>query len=232
MDYQLQYFQENPDMHLRDSISKVKQIRQVIPQDIEARSLLDIACGAGLITTELVKILKPKYAEGIDISSRMIKKAKSLDTTRLVRWKKADILKHRIRKKFDIVFCIDILEHIKDDLLFLRRVSQLGRYIVIRTPLEDAFFSRFLRRAGIYDSWKDTENRYGHVHHYNEKVLSKKLKESGFVILKEDSAPMPRRSNFILEIFRLLFYPISIFSMNAMVRISGGFKIYLLEKKR
>jgi|SRR3972149_894015 len=231
MDYQREYIDKNPNMHLHDAKNKAAQIDNIIPSNIMVSSMLDIACGAGLVTIEMTKMIRPKYVVGIDISRKMIRKAGELDKNKIINWKAVDIFKYRHKTKFDLVTCIDIIEHINDDFGFLKKAAGMGKYIVIRTPLEDSLFSKMLRRKKIFDTWKDTEKRYGHIHHYDEKKLLKLIRRSELVVIKETSVPMPRRSKLIWEIFRILFYPISIISMEMMVRISGGFKIYLLSKR-
>jgi len=232
MDYQKEYIEKNPDMHLDDSTLKVKQLCLVIKPSSQISSIIDIACGAGSVTTELVNKFHPREAVGLDISTVMIKKARELDKSKLVNWIKADIFTYKTQHMFDLVTCVDILEHVEDDVAFLKKVSTLGKFVVIKTPLEDSLFNRFLMKFGIFDPWKDTERRYGHIHHYNEDVLNKLIRESGLKVIKSVSVPMPKRSKKRWEFFRLLFYPISTISMNKMVEISGGFKIYLLTDEK
>lgn len=229
MDYQKEYLIKNPNMHLEDSLQKVRQAELVIPPKIKVDSLLDVACGAGMITIEMAKRLKTSNNVGIDISRMMINKAKELDKSKLIDWRVSDIFKYNPKNKFDVVLCMDILEHVKDDLMFLKKVSSLGKYILIKTPLEKSTFSKFLVKFNIYDPWEDTNERYGHVHHYDERDLLVLFSKSNLKVIKSVSVPMPKRSKFVWEIFRLLFYPISLFSMNKMVQISGGFKIIFLE---
>lgn len=229
MDYQEEYIKKNPNMHLEDAEMKVRQVSLVIPENLKIRSLLDVACGAGSITTMLVKQLKPTHALGIDISKAMINKAKELDKERTVEWKASDVFKYKNTKLFDLVLCVDILEHIDDDLKFLKKVSEFGRFILVKTPLERSVFSTLLKNLGILDPWKDTEMRYGHVHHYDENELNSLFQKANLRIVNSISVPMPKRTKFRWEIFRLLFYPISIFSMKRMVEVSGGFKIVLLK---
>lgn len=228
MDYQKEYIEKNPDMHLDDSDLKIRQLCLVIKPSYQIESLLDVACGAGSVTIGLVKKYQPKQAVGLDVSSAMIKKAKELDKDKLVEWIRSDIFTYKHSKKFDLVTCVDILEHIEDDKAFLKRISVLGKYIVVKTPLEDSLFNRFLRKFGIFDPWEDTEKRYGHIHHYNENVLRRMINEGGLKVIESVSVPMPKRSRKIWEFFRLLFYPIALISMDKMVEVSGGFKIYLL----
>jgi len=232
MDYQEEYLRLNPNMHLEDSLAKVKQVLNVIPKGVTFKSMLDVACGAGLITMEVAKELKIQKSVGIDISNKMIEKAKEIDKDNLVQWEVADIFKYKLSSEFDLVLCVDILEHLEDDLGFLEKVSEIGKYAIVKTPLERSLFSRFLVRLRIFDPWEDTKERYGHLQHYDEKSLTSLIAESGFTIEESISVPMPKRSKRVWEFFRLLFYPIVLISMDEMVRTSGGFKILLLESKR
>jgi len=229
MDYQEEYINKNPNMHLEDSLLKLGQISLVIPSSLKVKSLLDVACGAGLITLKMVEKLKSKDNVGIDISRAMINKAKELDKDGVVIWKVTDVFKYNAKNKFDLVICVDILEHVEHDLKFLKKVGQLGRYVVIKTPLEKSTFSKLLVKLKIFDPWKDTEIRYGHIQHYDEKDLNNLFLQCKLKVVDSISVPMPKRSKMIWEIFRLLFYPIAILSMNEMVKISGGFKIVLLK---
>lgn len=71
----------------------------VIKPSCQIESILDVACGAGGVTIELVKKYQPKEVVGLDISSAMIKKAKELDKNKLVGWIRADIFTYKPSKK-------------------------------------------------------------------------------------------------------------------------------------
>ena len=109
------------------------------------------------------------------------------------------------------------------------RIKNFGSKIVMRIPLEDSYLSRIIIRSGIFDVWKDTERRYGHVHHYNEKELRNMFSNCGFDVTASRAYPMAKRSKWVWEILRLILYPISIYSTDLMVQVGGGFKIFYLE---
>lgn len=197
MDYQTEYIQKNPNMHLSDSFEKFSQISKLLGKESKYDSILDVACGGGLVTKELQKRFKPKKIIGIDISRAMIKRAKEYDSENLIKWKVGDIFEYNVKEKFDLVTCVDILEHVDDDLGFLKKVGEMGVSIIIKTPLEDSYFSRLIRKLRIFDTWADTENRYGHIHHYNEKELISLINRSGFKIERSMFVSMPKRSKLI-----------------------------------
>lgn len=75
--------------------------------------ILDIGCGTGYpIDKYLCK--KGHFVTGIDVSSKMIEKAKSLNLTN-AQFEKADILYYKTTKKFDSVIAFDSIWHIDYD---------------------------------------------------------------------------------------------------------------------
>lgn len=228
MDYKNEFIIKNPDFYLLNSRVRLNEILDFIPKEMRFLSMIDIGCGIGFITLELAKILELQYFEGIDISQLMINKARTSDSSKQGTWKRRDLFNYKTKRIFDLVVCNDIIEHIHDDTAFLKKVSSLGKYIFIKTPIENSFFYRLMRKLKLFDNWKSTEERFGHIHHYSEDSLYRLINQCNLRIAKEESLPMHKRSSKILEFFRLFFYPISIFSMRNMVKTYGGFKLILL----
>lgn len=229
MDYQKEYLEKNPGLHLEHASIKKNQIISVLVGFPRSQRILEVGCGAGALMIALAKEFKPRFIEGIDVSWQMINKARELDTEKLVNWRVADIFDYNISEPFDLIVCSDIIEHLKNDAGFLKIIKNFGREIVIRVPLEKSHFSKFLVNANIFNVWKDTEYRYGHIHHYNEEELLKLFGDCGLKIISSRAFPMPKRSRLIWEVFRLLFYPLGIFSVDFMVRLAGGFKVFRLK---
>jgi len=229
MDYQKEYINKNPSLGLEQASLKAKQILGFLG-DIEINSLLDIACGAGGITAILEHELKPKETVGLDISSEMIRVAKSKDTDKAITWLCQDIFNYCPDRKFDLVTCIDIIEHVEDDLRFLKKVSSFGKKVLVKVPMEDSILdNKIIRTLKIRDPWKESENRYGHIHHYNEKQLLELFDKSGFKLIKQGYIPLPKRTLLFYEILRVVFLPIGWFSQRAMANFVGGFKLVLME---
>lgn len=228
MDYNDEYIRKNPNMHIEHSDLKFIQMLNVIPFGSKFNNILDVACGAGIITQHFRDHFTPSYIEGIDISSAMINKARELDTRKSITWRVANIYEYRSDVGFDLIVCADIIEHLQDDSLFASIISKLGKNTVIKIPLEDSYFNRLLRKLRIYDPWKDTELRYGHIHHYNETELDRVFTSNGFKIVNAKFIPMPKRTNIVWEVVRIIFYPLSIISITFMVKFVGGFKVYFL----
>lgn len=229
MDYTREYIIKNPNMHLEHSELKTEQILLVLPKDKKYKRVLDVACGAGQVTLNLEKIIKPENITGIDISELMIEKAKSLDLKNKVSWEIIDIFNFKKDNKFDLIICADIIEHLENDLDFLLHLKKLGKNIILRVPLEDSLINRILMKYKLNDPFKSSYIRYGHIQHYSEESILNLISKSGIKIIKQVEVVMPKRSMFIWEAIRLLLFPISFVSKRLFVNTVGGFKIFLLE---
>lgn len=230
MDYQTEYINKNPQLHLEQSEVKAGQVLNFLGNGT-VNSLLDLACGAGKITTILAENLKSRRTVGLDISKKMIEVAKKTHGTQNIKWIAKDIFTYFPKEKFELVTCIDILEHVEDDLALLLKVRTLGKMVLIKVPMEHSFLeNRIIRASGLRDPWKESEEKYGHIHHYNEQQLNGLFAKAGFKVLKQGYISLPKRSLLFYEVFRIIFLPIGWFSQKAMAKFVGGFKIVLLTE--
>jgi len=127
--------------------------------------ILDAGCGGGSI----INILE-KYGKvfGIDNSKKMVK---------LCRFNQKEVVLGKLEKipfednKFDLVVALEVLEHIKKDLLALKEINRVlkpGGYLFLSVP---AF--KFL--------WGNQDVAANHKRRYSEKQLIKQLNLAGFV---------------------------------------------------
>ena len=226
MDYQHEYIRKNPSLHLEQAKIKADQILKFLG-GMKVGSLIDVGCGAGGITVILKEKLSPVKTIGIDISKTMIDLAKRKNKD--ITWYCGDIFGYKHRDKVDLIIGIDIIEHIQDDIGLLKKMGRIGHKVLIKTPLEDSFLDSKIRKLEINDSWKDSENKYGHIHHYNDKQITKMCKDAGFKIVKSDYLPLPKRSKWLYEILRIIFLPLGWVSKRIVTNFVGGFKIILME---
>jgi hypothetical protein len=76
-----------------------------------------------------------------------------------------------LAQKSDMVTCIDVLEHIPDDMAALGNLlSMTGKYMILSVPIGPLF--------------PVEAERFGHVHGYSRAELETKLRQAGFKILK------------------------------------------------
>ncbi len=103
---------------------------------LKGHKILDVGCGSGDITLELIKVMKVKEAIGIDLTEESIEtcKRKGIDA------RKVDVEKDRLPFEdnyFDVVFCLEVIEHLYDPIHLLmetRRILKSGGFLVISTP--------------------------------------------------------------------------------------------------
>lgn len=138
----------------------------------QSKNILDIGCGKLFFFNFLKDTNFNGYYFGIDIQSPP-KLSKTLFKAKTV---KADFLKYPIRSRFDLVVCLWVLEHIKED---DRAISKA---------------SKTLKRGGIFViaapsiwSWPFEFGRHGH-HYYSFAHLEKLTYENGFIILESYSS--------------------------------------------
>lgn len=131
---------------------------------------LDVGCGIGDLSYYLA--LKGWDGAAIDLSKDAIVKAKAI----LINFKQV-LPEHKsldeCKGRFNTVFCLDVLEHIKDDLGALKHIYDLllpEGYLVISVPTN-------LRE------WRWDDDFYGHYRRYSKIEFKEKLCSCGFTPL-------------------------------------------------
>lgn len=117
-------------------------------------SFLDVGCGSGYLDCMLVKGLGLK-GEGVDFSKTALSTAELLK--KYYRLGEQPIFKltssriPRETKRADVVICLEVLEHIKDDEKMLSELIRLSnRFVVISVPAKQHLFSHSDKLAGHY----------------------------------------------------------------------------------
>jgi len=88
--------------------------------------------------------------------------------------KKGDILKYKTSKKYDAVFCFEVLEHIKEDELAISNITKLLK------PNGKFFFSVPAHQR----DWSIIDKTKGHFRRYEREDIERKLKTSGLELIK------------------------------------------------
>lgn len=135
----------------------------------EKGKVLDVGCGTGF----LMKMLSEKLeVYGIDPSSEAIKLAQSKGLKSAIQ---ASIEKIPFPDNyFGVVFCVDVLEHVKNDVKALKemyRVLKPGGIAILNTPAYE-----FL--------WSQHDNSANHYRRYSCESLENKIKATHFKVLK------------------------------------------------
>lgn len=131
-------------------------------------SVLDVGCGVGTLLTEIkdqypqVQLSGTEYTDsGLEIAHKRLPNA---------RLHFLDLSQECLSEQFDLVTCVDVLEHIPDDLAAMNNLRAMtGEYLLIVVPLGPLF---------------EVERvRVGHVHGYSRKEFDAKLRKSNFEVV-------------------------------------------------
>lgn len=141
--------------------------------------ILDLGCGSGLYLDAIVRY-SPGFYLATDISPRFVERLRKRMTARKnCQAERVDFLADEIspvlmNQSFDYVLCFDVIEHIVDDVMALRRI----RDIVLRTG-RGVLFLRVPALPVIYGR---NDEIIGHFRRYTVTALQEALTSAGFEI--------------------------------------------------
>jgi 2-polyprenyl-3-methyl-5-hydroxy-6-metoxy-1,4-benzoquinol methylase len=204
-------------------------------------NVLDLGTGIGSYAFNMARRFKGSNIEGWDISDVKINCANKLCREKNCKnvnfYKKNFLSINKIDTKFDLIVMIDVLEHIKESDLALRRISALlnkGGYFYIHVP-----------RGNQKRIFKQLENweHEGHLHEgFSSEDLKNKLKKLNFKIIKhgqtfgffgklswELNHLMLARSLILASLIYPFLYLLCRFDLK--VKNTDGLAMYLLAKK-
>lgn len=163
-------------------------------------TVLDIGCSWGGSSYYFMKLVN--RIVGVDIDRDSMKDAKEILGKNYYKFapicSDATCLPFK-EETFDIVMCIEIIEHITEDKLFIKelhRVLKKGGYLYLTTPNSSVPPNRF-DPAPLVPKWLKPDpsqldavyGQYGHVRDgYTSVEIENVLEESGFEIEKHDYA--------------------------------------------
>jgi SAM-dependent methyltransferase len=181
-------FRNDPDKREEYAIQvdwKVRKLIQLLPPGFKVKNILEVGCAFGVLLNNLADRLNVNTRIGIDIAGNNIEVAKNLyPRCSFFRGTLEEYLVHSPDEindgRFDILILSDIVEHIPDDLEFLRTVRNATSYVLLNLPLEKSFKTRN-RNYGENDL-------SGHLHCYDEDDARQLVTTAGFEVVKSFTA--------------------------------------------
>lgn len=114
--------------------------------ELTGKKVLDVGCGGGILTESMAKV--GALAKGIDLSEKALKVADlhSLETGIQVQYEyiSAENLANKEAGQYDVVTCMEMLEHVPDPLSIIQACTQLVK------PGGKVFFSTLNRNPKSY----------------------------------------------------------------------------------
>lgn len=216
-----------------------KIILNIIEKYLRSTSLkvLDIGCGAGTISFYIAN--RGNRVVGIDIAKKAIhacnQSAKILSLNNLVKFRNIMFPEKVPSEKFDLVICSEVIEHIRNDDLAIRKIYTVLNYgglLILSTPSKNAP----LYKLGLV---KDFDKRVGHLRRYSVRELSNLCKKNGFKILETKKTEGILRNFLFLNpiagkfIRFIKFFLVDIVSFldNVSLRLFGESQLFVVAQK-
>ncbi len=223
-----EYLEKNPTWHVEDSAWKARQIIKILNKNnIQPKSICEVGCGAGEILNQLyLKMPEDTVFAGYEISPQAFDLCKKRAKERLSYYLR-DLLQDK-EAFFDVVLCIDVLEHLEDYFAFLRNLKGKGQYKIFHIPL-DLSVQTVLRSFPILSA----RNSVGHIHYFTKEIAIEILKDTSYEILDyfytAGSIDLPAKSlkSLLAKFPRKVLFKLS---KDMTVRILGGYSLLILTK--
>lgn len=144
--------------------------------------VLDIGCGTG--TLSLYLAARGNFVVGIDVSKKAIaiciRNANNLNLSRNISFLVSNFPHSSFKKKFDLVICSEVIEHIEHDTVALKKIYELLNpkgIVILSTPSLNAP----LYRLGLL---KNFDTNVGHIRRYTVQDLIVLSEKNKFKILE------------------------------------------------
>ncbi len=156
--------------------------RRILPHiSGKYKSILDAGCGPGVFSFTLAKFLPQSAITGIDVDQNLLERNKTIAQKSKLRncsFIYQDINMMSFKEQYDLVLCVDNLEHIEDDQNALKNfynALQYGGDLILHVP---AYYRRWL-----FFRWAVNFDVDGHFRPgYTKEALEEKIKLAGFTV--------------------------------------------------
>lgn len=155
------------------------------------KSILEIGCGYGQNLAEMMCSTKAAYGLGVDISQSAVDFANShyrQNSTKFIHIDTVDINEtvnriHSIHPEpFDLLLLFDLLEHIPRPKTFIRNIASLGKYFLIKLPIENCILSNYLLPERM-KSFPGAKHPDGHLREFTVNDVHHFVASLGFIPL-------------------------------------------------
>lgn len=167
----------------RSAKQKVDTVCRLLARNrVQPETILEIGCGTGAVVAELQqrKIAQSYYA--VDYSSEAIEfLKKNIPNVHTVVGDVMDCSEFFSGKKFDVIICSHVLEHLEEPEAFLASLSNLEwKHLCVEVPLENLYFGRI--KARFQDR---SRHPAGHVQFFDKSAFLQMFSGTGLNIMDE-----------------------------------------------
>ena len=221
-----QYGERNPSWHEEDAEQKAWVIAEMLgSSSVNPRTIVDVGCGTGGVLLHLKRTLDAQGLtevcyDGWDVASEPIRRARDRQGPS-VRFHEGDFLASEGHA--DVLLCLDTVEHVADDVGFLRGLSSRADTFVFRLPLDLSALD-VLRPHRMLAARKN----WGHRHPYSRVLALSVLEEAGYEVGAECFHRVGGPLGGLDGIRRAAFKV----APHATVRLMGGYSLVVLATPR
>lgn len=149
-------------------------ILRLVNNQSDIDTFFDVGCGAGELACTLAE--RGKKGLAVDFSEKAIATAESIRKSRGIKKSSLDFrlggLENAKGKKFDVVSCFEVLEHIENDEELLKNlIKHSNKYVLVSVPAKQK----------LYDA---SDKAVGHFRRYEKSELLKMLKKHDLEVVE------------------------------------------------
>lgn len=151
------------NVHIGERIRAANVHRVLRSHDLSDCAILDAGCGKGVLSFDLARRFPEAKIVSIDLDPKLIQRAKIVMAKRKIgniNFDFKDILHLDKTEQFDLIMCVDVLEHIENDVEAVRNLSnsvKKGGILVLHVP------QKFQRHPVRNMEWKGYHVREGYT---------------------------------------------------------------------
>ena len=174
----LEYLKFNKTWHTEDSKYKSSLVIDAIKKNnIDFSAVVDLGCGAGLVTQLLAKHYPHKSFIGYEISPEAYYFVRQREKLKNLNFSNKNFFKSG--KRCNLVICLDVFEHVEDYYGFLRSLKNKSNKFIFNIPLD--MNAMKILTSGIEYARKEV----GHLHYFSRYSALETLKDCGYNIKSE-----------------------------------------------
>lgn len=202
----------------------------------ENSKVLDIGCSVGFDCFELAKRFNCRIT-GVDCDNESIRLATSIKSAfqnNKIGFVNANIEEVDLGGQFDVIYTLEVLEHIKDDkklIRFLYNLLKRGGYLLISVPYHE-HTEEYAEKRFSFEASEETKQHFEGGFHwrsgYNEETLVRLVEGCGFDV---KSIHYVYALELEQEIYGPLWFVVS-YVLSIFVRLGEKKKIIIEAQKR
>ena len=222
-----EYIKKNPLYHVEDSPWKAQQILKMLNRhNLQIASVCEVGCGAGEVIRQLQLLVPGEIAfHGYEISPEAFNLCRQRENQRLHFY--CEDLLSITTQCFDLLLCIDVVEHVEDYIGFLKRLRQRAKYKIFHIPL-DISVQTVLRCTPILQG----RATVGHLHYFTKETALLTIQDAGYEVVDHFYTPsgVDQGKTMKSKLTRMPRIAFSHIAPDYAVRLLGGYSLLVLAK--